>query len=127
VENLNVAFHVSVLTVPDFVTADKFPAWLQHEASSIQDFSPQNGLTIIRFFLANRIKADIPRKKLDTLLQSITNKYPAIFRVEMVVIEEALDIDEIRLIASDAENELAELLKSVERFQQQKEAKSKLH
>jgi hypothetical protein len=127
VENLNVAFHVSVLTVPDFVTADKFPAWLQHEASSIQDFSPKNGLTIIRLFLANRIKADIPRKKLDTLLQSITNKYPAIFRVEMVVIEEALDIDEIRLIASDAENELAELLKSVERFQQQKEAKSKLH
>jgi hypothetical protein len=126
-DKLNVAFHVSVLTVPDFVTVDKFPAWLQHEASAIQELSPENSLIIVRLFLASRIKASIPRKKLDVLLQEITNKHPAIFRVEMVVVEDALDMDEIELIESDAESELAELLKSVERFQQQKEAKNKLH
>ncbi|HWU98023.1 MAG TPA: hypothetical protein VN114_05890 [Oxalicibacterium sp.] len=125
--NLNVDFHVSVLTVPDFVTPEDFPAWLRHEASAIQDLSRKNSLTIVRLFLASRIKAAIPRKKLDALLQTVTNSYPAIFRMEMVVIDEALDHDEIELIESDAEQELAEILEIAERVQQQKEAKGRLH
>jgi hypothetical protein len=124
---LNVDFHVSVLTVPDFVSPEEFPAWLRHEASAIQDLSEKNSLTIVRLFLASRIKEAIPRKKLDDLLQTVTNSYPAIFRMEMVVINEALNHDEIELIASDAEQELAEILKIAERVQQQKEAKSRLH
>ena len=125
--NLNVDFHVSVLTVPDFVTPEDFPGWLRHEASAIQDLSRRNSLTIVRLFLASRIKAAIPRKKLDALLQTVTNSYPAIFRMEMVVVDEALDHEEIELIESDAEQELAEILEIAERVQQQKEAKGRLH
>jgi hypothetical protein len=125
--NLNVDFHVSVLTVPDFVTPEDFPTWLRHEASAIQDLSRKNSLTIVRLFLASRIKAAIPRNKLDALLQNVANNYPAIFRMEMVVIDDALDHDEIELIEADAEQELAEILEIAERVQQQKEAKSKLH
>jgi hypothetical protein len=125
--NLNVDFHVSVLTVPDFVKPEDFPAWLRHEASAIQDLSQRNSLTIVRLFLDSRIKAAIPRKKLDALLQTVTNSYPAIFRMEMVVVDEALDHDEIELIESDAEQELAEILEIAERVQQQREAKGRLH
>jgi hypothetical protein len=125
--NLNVDFHVSVLTVPDFVTPEEFPAWLRHEASAIQDLSDRNSLTIVRLFLPSRIKEAIPRTKLDALLQSAADSYPAIFRMEMVVISEALNRDEIELIESDAEQELAEILEIAERVQQQKEAKSRLH
>lgn len=126
-DNQNVAFHVSVLTVPNFVTPEKFPSWLHQEAAAIQEFSVKNGLTIIKLFLASRIKKAMPRKKLDMLLQNITDKYPNIFRVEMVVVETPLNIDEIKIIESDAESELAELMKSVEQYQQQKDAKSRLH
>jgi len=126
-EKLNVAFHVAVLTVPDFVQVDDFPAWLRHEASAIQDLSRDNSLTIVRLFLASRIKLAIPRKKLDALLQGVTDNFPAIFRMEMVVIEEALDCDEIEMIESEAEEELAEILEMASRVQQLKEAKSRLH
>jgi hypothetical protein len=126
-ENLNVEFHVSVLTVPGFITSEKFPSWLLHEAAAIQALSEKNSLTIVRLYLASRIKEDISRKKLDELLQSIADKYPAIFRVEMKVIEDGLDYDEIEQIESEVEGELAELLKSIEQFQQQKDAKGRLH
>ena len=67
------------------------------------------------------------RKKLDVLLQAITDKYPHIFRVEMVVIDNQLNIDEKELIQSDAENELAQILETVKQLQELQIAKSKLH
>ena len=47
-DKLNVEFHVSVLTVPSFVSADKFPEWLHHEALAIQDLSDDNSLTELK-------------------------------------------------------------------------------
>ena len=126
-DNLNVQFHVSVLTVPSFVTTEQFPEWLHREALAIQELSEDNSLTIVRLFLAARIKEDLGRKKLDVLLQAVTNKYPHIFRVEMVVIDNQLNIDEKELIQSDAENELAQILETVKQLQELQIAKSKLH
>lgn len=126
-DNLNVQFHVSVLTVPSFVSADLFPEWLHREALAIQELSEDNSLTILRLFLAARIKEAWGRKKLDALLQAITDKYPHIFRVEMVVIDNQLNVDEKELIQSEAEQELAQILEAVKQFQELKIAKSKLH
>lgn len=126
-DSLNVQFNVTVLTVPDFITPEDFPGWLQHEARALQDMAADNSLIIMRLFLAKRIKDVLTRKRLDILLQEITDKYPHIFRAEMVVIEDDLDIDEIEWIQSDAEKELAELLETVEKFQEQKIARGKLH
>ena len=126
-DNLNVQFHVSVLTVPSFVSADQFPEWLHREALAIQELSEDNSLTIVRLFLAARIKQALGRKKLDVLLQAITDKYPHIFRVEMVVIDNQLNIDEKELIQSDAEHELAQILETVKQLQELQIAKSKLH
>jgi len=126
-DNLNVQFHVSVLTVPSFVTTEQFPEWLHREALAIQELSEDNSLTIVRLFLAARIKEALGRKKLDVLLQAVTDKYPHIFRVEMVVIDNQLNIDEKELIQSDAENELAQILETVKQLQELQIAKSKLH
>ena len=126
-DKLNVQFHVSVLTVPSFVTADQFPEWLHREALAIQELSDDDSLTILRLFLAARIKEAWGRKKLDIMLQEVTDKYPHIFRVEMVVIDNRLDIDEMELIQSEAEHELAQILESVKQFQELKIAKSRLH
>ena len=126
-DNLNVQFHVSVLTVPSFVTTEQFADWLHREALAIQELSEDNSLTIVRLFLAARIKEALGRKKLDVLLQAVTDKYPHIFRVEMVVIDNQLNIDEKELIQSDAENELAQILETVKQLQELQIAKSKLH
>jgi hypothetical protein len=126
-DNLNVQFHVSVLTVPSFVSPDQFPEWLQREAMAIQDLSEDNSLTILRLFLAARIKEVWGRKKLDVMLQGLTEKFPHIFRVEMVVIDNKLNADEIELIQSDAESELEQIMDTVRQLQELQIAKSKLH
>lgn len=126
-DSLNVQFNVAVLTVPHFVAPEDFPRWLQHETHALQDLAADNSLIIVRLFLDKRIKDALTRKTLDVLLQETTNKYPHIFRMEMVVIEDDLESDEIEWIQSDAEKELAELLQTVEQFQEQKIARSKLH
>lgn len=128
-DNLNVQFNVAVLTVPTFITPEDFPRWLQHETHALQDLAADNSLIIVRLFLAQRIKDEITRKKLDSLLQELTNKYPHIFRMEMVVIDDDVDLDagDIEWMQSDAEKELAELLETVEKFQEQKLARGKLH
>lgn len=126
-DSLNVQFNVTVLTVPPFITPAEFPNWLQHEAHALQDLAADNSLIIVRLFLDKRIKDVITRKQLDALMQKTTDKYPHIFRMEIMVIEDDLDNDEIERIQSDTEQGLAELLESVERFQEQKIAKGKLH
>jgi hypothetical protein len=126
-DSLNVQFNVTVLTVPTFITPEEFPSWLQHEAHALQDLAADNSLIIVRLFLDKRIKDVITRKQLDTVMQKITDKYPHIFRMEMMVIDDDLDAEEIEQIQSDTEQGLAELLESVERFQEQRIAKRRLH
>ena len=124
---LPIQFNVSVLTVPSFIGPEKFAKWLQQEARALHDLAEEDSLIIVRLYLAQRIKAGWERKDLDALLQSITDKYPRIFRTELMVIEDDLKLSEIELLQSDAEKELAALTESMERYQEQVLARSKLH
>jgi len=124
---LNVQFNVNVLTVPSFIQPDEFSSWLHQESRALQDLAEDNSLIIVRLYLAQRIKDVWSKQELDVLLQGITEKYPRIFRVEMIVIEEDLNLSEIELLQSDGNKEIADLMESMERFQEQQIARSKLH
>lgn len=124
---LDVQFNVNVLTVPTFIQPNEFSGWLHQEARALQDLAEDNSLIIVRLYLAQRIKDAWTRKELDVLLQGITEKYPHIFRVEMIVIEEDLNLSEIEMLQSDGDEEIARLMESVERYQDQKIARGKLH
>lgn len=126
---LNVQFNVNVLTVPAFIQPSEFPSWLNHEARALQDLAQDNSLIILRLFLAQRIKDAWAKKDLDVLLQGITEKFPHIFRVEMLVIDDDVDLnmDDIEFMQSDAEHDIAQLMESIERYEEQKIARSKLH
>lgn len=124
---LNLQFNVNVLTVPSFIQPDEFSTWLHQESRALQDLANDNSLIIVRLYLAQRIKDVWTKPELDVLLQGITEKYPHIFRVEMIVIEEDLNLSEIELLQSDGDKEIANLMESMEQYQQQQIARSKLH
>jgi len=124
---LNVQFNVNVLTVPSFIQPDEFSTWLHQESRALQDLADDNSLIIVRLYLAQRIKDVWTKPELDVLLQGITEKYPHIFRVEMIVIEEDLNLSEIELLQSDGDKEIADLMESMEQYQQHQIARSKLH
>ena len=124
---LNLQFNVNVLTVPSFIQPNEFSTWLHQESRALQDLADDNSLIIVRLYLAQRIKDAWTKPELDVLLQGITEKYPHIFRVEMIVIEEDLNLSEIELLQSDGDKEIANLMESMEQYQQQQIARSKLH
>ena len=124
---LNLQFNVNVLTVPSFIQPNEFSTWLHQESRALQDLADDNSLIIVRLYLAQRIKDVWTKPELDVLLQGITEKYPHIFRVEMIVIEEDLNLSEIELLQSDGDKEIADLMESMEQYQQQQIARSKLH
>ena len=124
---LNVQFNVNVLTVPSFIQPNEFSTWLHQESRALQDLADDNSLIIVRLYLAQRIKDVWTKPELDVLLQGITEKYPHIFRVEMIVIEEDLNLSEIELLQSDGDKEIADLMESMEQYQQHQIARSKLH
>jgi len=124
---LNLQFNVNVLTVPSFIQPNEFSTWLHQESRALQDLADDNSLIIVRLYLAQRIKDVWTKPELDVLLQGITEKYPHIFRVEMIVIEEDLNLSEIELLQSDGDKEIANLMESMEQYQQQQIARSKLH
>ncbi|GGC10567.1 hypothetical protein GCM10007205_19620 [Oxalicibacterium flavum] len=124
---MNVQFNVSVLAVPSFVHPDEFSKWLHQETRALQDLADEHSLIIVRLYLPQRIKDVWSRKELDALLQGITDKYPQIFRTEMVVIQDDLKLSEVELLQSDAEKEIAALMESMERYQEEMLARSKLH
>lgn len=126
-DKLNMQFHVSVLTVPNFVSPDQFSEWLHREVLAIHGLDEDNSLTIIRLFLATRINDALGRKKLDVLLQAITDRYPHIFRIEMTVIDKQLIYNEKERIQLDAESELSQILDTVKQLQKLQIAKRKLH
>lgn len=124
---LNVQFRVAVLTVPDIVAPEQFPSWLRREALEIQESCSSNSFVTVSLFLPKRIRAVHSAKKLDALMQSITDKYKNIYRVDLVIVDEPLNTEEMELIQSDAEKDYAKLLESVMRLQAQKDEKSRLH
>ena len=124
---LNLQFNVNVLTVPSFIQPNEISTWLHQESRALQDLADDNSLIIVRLYLAQRIKDVWTKPELDVLLQGITEKYPHIFRVEMIVIEEDLNLSEIELLQSDGDKEIANLMESMEQYQQQQIARSKLH
>lgn len=126
-DDLNAQFHVAVLTVPDIVTPEQFPSWFRREALAIQESCAGNSFAIVRLFLPSRVRATYSAKKLDALMQSITEKYKNIHLVELIIVDEALNNDEMKIIQSDAEQELANLLESIAQFQQHKNDRSRLH
>lgn len=126
-EDLNVQFRVAVLTVPDVVAPEQFPSWLRREALEIQESCAANSFVTMSLFLPTLIRAGITVKKLDALMQTITDRYKNIYRVDLVVVEDPPNAEEIEFIQSDAEKDFANLLNSVAQIQAEKIRKSRLH
>jgi hypothetical protein len=126
-DELNVDFRVAVLTVPDIVANEEFPRWLRREILAIQETCTSNSFAIVRLFLPSRVRDHFSHASIDKLLQSLADKHKNIRRVELVVVDEPLNMDEMEIIRTEAEKELADVLESVARIQQQKNERSRLH
>ena len=87
----NVEINIAVLHPPASISALKLRSWLHYEAGELQQIYGPNSFNIIRLYLTKRMKFSFPQKKLDALLQSVTDKQKTIFRIDLVTVDVQLD------------------------------------
>lgn len=105
---------ISLVNVPADVSALKLRGFLRAEAEDIQRKATEHSLFIVRLFLPERLLFAVTQKKVDVLLQDITNKYESIQRVELVVVKQSLDLAQMMEEAKLAEEDVKQLIEDAE-------------
>lgn len=106
----NVQFRISLVNVPEEISALKLRGFLRAEAEDIQRRATENSLFIVRLFLPERLLFAVTQKKLDVLLKNIADKYESIQRVELVVVKKSLDMEQMMEESKLANEDLKLLL-----------------
>ncbi len=106
----NIQFRISLVSVPPEISPLKLRGFLRSEAEDIQSKATEHSLFIVRLFLPERLLFAVTQKKVDVLLQDITNKYESIQRVELVVVKQSLNAVQMMEEAKLAEEDMKLLL-----------------
>lgn len=102
-------FRITILNPTEEISALKLRGWLQSEAEQIDAMTGDDDLVIIRLFLMERVRYGLTQKKLDSILQGITDKFPSIYRVELFLVKQPLTMAQMQEEAAQANAELEEM------------------
>jgi hypothetical protein len=115
---------ISLVNVPADVSPLKLRGFLRAEAEDIQRKATEHSLFIVRLFLPERLLFAVTQKKVDVLLQDITNKYESIQRVELVVVKQSLNAVQMMEEAKLAEEDMKLLLEDAKAMSDSMNGKS---
>lgn len=104
---------MSILNTDDNLSPLKFRGWLRGEAEDIQASAVEFDLIIIRLFMPEKLRLLLTQKKLDSILQGITDKLPNIYRIELIRVQKSLDHQEMSEAAELAKSDLNEIAKEL--------------
>lgn len=104
---------MSILNADDKLSPLKFRGWLRGEAEDIQSHAHEFDLIIIRLFMPEKLMLLLTQRKLDDILQGITNKLKNIYRIELVAVTKSLSAQEMTEAAEEAKVNLAEMAKEL--------------
>lgn len=107
--------HIIILNPGVEITPLRLRGWLQKEAAAISKRANPGDGAILRLFLTKQLRYGLPAKKLDAILQALTEKYPVILRIETQLVEAPLTPEEMA-----EQTRLANV--HVEKFKQRAEA-----
>lgn len=113
----NVQLKISLVNVPDDLSPLKLRGYLRSEATEIQNMAAENCYAVIRLFLPERIRFGYTQKKLDVLLKEIVNKFPSIYKIELVSVKSSLDAHQLEAESLAAQGTLQEMIKDCKRFE----------
>lgn len=99
--------------------------WLQTEAARINARCGQDDGVILRLFLTKTLRYAFTGAKLDTLLQALANKYPAIQRIETQLVDAPLDQAQMESQTREANARLAAFVKLAQAHAAKREAEAR--
>lgn len=101
---------ISLLNPGSEVTALKLRGWLHKEAEQIQSAAGPDDNVILRVYLTKRVRYGFTLQKIDSLIQSVVDKYPNILRIILILVDQPLSLEEMKQEAEDANAELEEMV-----------------
>lgn len=116
-DDKNVQMRISIINVPDDLSPLKLRGYLRDEATDIQRISAKNSYAVIRLFLPDRIRFGYTQNKLDGLLEDIVDKFPSIFKIELIPVKLSLNAQQMEEEALAAQGSLQELIDELKRFE----------
>lgn len=108
----NGKFKISILNPPTEISALKLRGWFYTQAEQINNtMTGEYDYAFIRLFIQSRVRFAFTQKKIDALMQGVTEKYENIFQVELFVVDKPLDVNQIQEEYARANIELSEMVK----------------
>lgn len=107
----NGQFKISILNPSADISALKLRGWLYSKAEQINSTMTEHDYALIRLFIQSHIRFAFTQKKIDALMQGVTEKYEHIFQVELFVVDKPLTAEQIQKEYEIANNELSEMVK----------------
>lgn len=115
---------IAILNPGVEITPLRLRGWLQKEAAAINGRSGTDDGAILRLFLTKKLRYGLPGKKLDAILQALTEKYPAILRIEVRLIEAPLTVDEMEEQTRLANADLQKFMQRAQEYARRKQAEA---
>ena len=116
--------HIAILTPGVEITPLRLRGWLQKEAAVINNRANPGDGAILRLFLTKKLRYAFTGDKLDAMLRTLTERYPAILRIETQLVEAPLNAEAMEEQTRIANADLQKFMQRAEEYAKRKQAEA---
>ena len=116
--------HIAILNPGVEITPLRLRGWLQKEAAAINNRANPGDGAILRLFLTKKLRYAFTGDKLDAMLRTLTERYPAILRIETQLVEAPLNAEAMEEQTRIANADLQKFMQRAEEYAKRKQAEA---
>lgn len=115
---------IAILNPGVEITPLRLRGWLQKEAVAVNARCGSDDGAILRLFLTKKLRYAFTGDKLDAMLRTLTERYPAILRIETQVVEAPLNAEDMEAQTRRANADLQKFTQRAQEYAQRKQAET---
>lgn len=115
---------IAILNPGVEITPLRLRGWLQKEAAVVNKRANPGDGAILRLFLTKKLRYAFTGEKLDAVLQTLTERYPVILRIETRLVEAPLSAEDMEEQTRIANADLQKFMRRAEEYTKRKQAEA---
>lgn len=115
---------IAILNPGVEITPLRLRGWLQKEAAAVNNRANPGDGAILRLFLTRKLRYAFTGDKLDAMLRTLTERYPAILRIETQLVEAPLSTEDMETQTRLANADLQKFMQRAEEYAKRKQAEA---
>ncbi|MFN3716532.1 MAG: hypothetical protein ACK4R8_07380 [Thiobacillus sp.] len=113
---------IAILNPGVEITPLRLRGWLQKEAAAVNNRASPGDGAILRLFLTKKLRYAFTGDRLDTMLRTLTERYPAILRIETQLLEAPLNAEDMEAQTRIANADLQKFIQRAEAYAKNRQA-----